>query len=76
MATATVTAYPETVPSWTEELERSRCDRCSAVARLLLTGPAGTLTLCAHHWAQHEERLTLAGFAVRADSREELTKSN
>jgi hypothetical protein len=68
--------YDQGVPSLDDELAESRCDRCVAEARVLITRPGvGQLALCGNHWHRHEEQLTKEGWSVSASSLDKLTAS-
>lgn len=75
METATARPYAETVSSFAQELEASRCDRCSAQARVLLGLHAGRLTFCGHHWNRYEDTLIKLGVRVLASSLDQLLTS-
>lgn len=58
MTTATVTTPTTTELEPAAVLALSRCDRCGAAGKTLVTLPSGTdLVFCGHHTAQYETAL-------------------
>lgn len=64
--------YPRPILTLDQELTASRCDRCNAEGRVLVTKGSGRMVFCAHHYRRHEDALAVDGWKVVADSRAEL----
>lgn len=75
MESTTAGIYPVDVITRATALDSSRCDRCGAAARVLVSLSRNQLTFCGHHWHRYEAQLIKDGWAVQASSLDQLTTS-